>query len=106
MLEIVLDTKDFDIKFPKMTMIQKERVKTAILKTGARMVGRIKEVAPVDTHHLKNSINQYPKLSKYYTKITTKADYDIYNEVRKPFIMPSIKKETPGFINEIRNALR
>lgn len=106
MLEIAVDTKDFDIKFPKMTMIQKERVKTEILKAGARMVNRIKEVAPFDLYHLKNSVSQYPKLSKYYTKITTNADYDIYNEVRKPFIMPSIKKETPQFINEIRNALR
>lgn len=108
MLNIKLNTRDFDIKFPLLQALQKEKIRRVILKTGAKVIFNALQpgVAPKDIGTLRNTMSQEPDLKNFVTNISSDVDYDIYNEVRKPYLKPSLDKEKNNFIRDIKNALR
>ena len=93
-------------------MIDEEQVKRKIQRTGLDAQRRAVQLAPVDTANLKRMIRNYIEENGYQSRVTSEAEYAIYQELgtRKqsgtPHIYPAFDLYKVQFINEMRGFLK
>ncbi len=96
--------------FPKIMSALDQKVDLIVAKAAMDIQAHGQTRAPVDTGHLKGSI-QALRVGPMHWRVTVGADYGIYvefgtvNTAAQPYFHPAIEKVRPQFINALKGAL-